>query len=132
MLLEPPAIWSANYLWHLKRSKERHSLTDYWLLTDHWLLACDTITVHLSVMALFGSFALLIALVLCLYALVAGTFGLYRGDTEDRLLETARRAGIATFICVSASTVALVIAVFQNDFSLAYIRDHSNIALPGP
>src|SRR6266403_96879 len=81
-------------------------------------------------MAQFGSFALIVALVLSFYSLVAGAFALYKGSTADRLAETARRAGIACFIAVVAAAVALVISVLNNDFSLEYIREHSNIALP--
>ncbi|HUR36538.1 MAG TPA: heme lyase CcmF/NrfE family subunit [Terriglobales bacterium] len=79
-------------------------------------------------MAQFGSFALILALVLSFYTLMAGILALYR--RQDRLAETARRAGIATFIAVFSAVVALVISVVNNDFSLAYIRDHSNIDLP--
>ena len=89
-------------------------------------------------MASFGSFALILALLLSLYSFVVGAMALYKwraGATNvgaDRLLETARRAGIATFVHVTCAATALVVSVFRNDFSLAYIRDHSNIALPAP
>jgi cytochrome c-type biogenesis protein CcmF len=83
-------------------------------------------------MAQFGSFALILALVLSFYTLFAGALALFRGAAADRLAETARRAGIATFIAVLGAAVALVISVLNNDFSLAYIRDHSNVALPTP
>ncbi|HUQ50557.1 MAG TPA: heme lyase CcmF/NrfE family subunit [Terriglobales bacterium] len=79
-------------------------------------------------MALFGSWSLILALVFSFYAFAAGVLALYRG--ADRLAETARRAGIATFIAVLCSAGALVASVLNNDFSLAYIRDHSNIDLP--
>src|ERR1700704_4090780 len=83
-------------------------------------------------MAQFGSFALILALALSFYTLFAGALALFAGPRADRLAETSRRAGIATFIAVVAAAVALVISVLNNDFSLAYIRDHSNIALPIP
>jgi cytochrome c-type biogenesis protein CcmF len=92
-------------------------------------------------MAVFGSFSLILALVLSFYAFVAGAWALWRGAHSsdafyvsplDRLSETARRAGIAVFVSVTAAAFALVMAVFDNDFSLVYIRDHSNIALPAP
>src|SRR3954465_6987531 len=81
-------------------------------------------------MAQFGSFALIVAVVLSFYSFAAGALALWRGSSADRLAETSRRAGIATFIAVAASAMVLVISVLNNDFSLAYIRDHSNIALP--
>jgi cytochrome c-type biogenesis protein CcmF len=43
--------------------------------------------------------------------------------------ETARRAGIASFIALCCAAFALVWAAFTNDFSVEYIRSHSNIAL---
>ncbi len=79
-------------------------------------------------MALIGSFALLLALALAAYSFVAGALGLARKD--DRLGETARRAGIASWAAVTVAGVALVIAAFGNDFSIAYILHHSNRALP--
>ncbi|MEO8726396.1 MAG: cytochrome c biogenesis protein CcsA, partial [Acidobacteriaceae bacterium] len=89
----------------------------------------------------FGSFALLFALALSAYSLVIGGLSLFRlsssgASTADlrasRLLETARRAGIATWIAVSCAAFALVWAAFTNDFSLEYIREHSNRALAIP
>ena len=47
----------------------------------------------------------------------------------NRLGETARRAGIASFIVLCCAAFALVWAAFTNDFSVEYIRSHSNIAL---
>jgi cytochrome c-type biogenesis protein CcmF len=79
-------------------------------------------------MALIGSFALLLALALAAYSFVAGALGLARKD--DRLGETARRAGIASWAAVTVAGVALVMAAFGNDFSIAYILHHSNRALP--
>lgn len=85
-------------------------------------------------MAVFGSFALILGLVLSFYALFAGTLALVlqaRGNLNaEKLGETARRAGIAIFVAVGAAASALVISVLRNDFSLVYIRDHSNIDLP--
>ncbi len=84
-------------------------------------------------MALLGSFSLLFALALSLYAFGAGAFALARkGDNYERLGETARRAGIAAWAAVTVATLTLVVATFRNDFSVAYILHHSNIALPWP
>ena len=79
-------------------------------------------------MPLIGSFALLLALALAAYSFIAGAIGLSRKD--DRLGETARRAGIASWAAVTIAGVALVMAAFGNDFSVAYILHHSNRALP--
>jgi cytochrome c-type biogenesis protein CcmF len=75
-----------------------------------------------------GSFALLLALALAAYSFLAGAWALYRKD--DRLGETARRAGIACWAAVTVAAVALVISAFNNDFSVAYILHHSNRDLP--
>ncbi len=86
-----------------------------------------------------GSFALLLALVLSGYTLVAGAIALRQLSTHsagrispERLAETARRSGIASFFAVSVAAFALLWAAFNNDFSVAYILHHSNRALPGP
>src|SRR3984957_11421047 len=90
-------------------------------------------------MAAFGSFALLIALALAAYNLLAGILALRLIATgqpaaisPERLADTARRAGIASFVAVSAAAFALIYSVFANDFSITYIMEHSNRALPGP
>src|SRR5450759_5816647 len=75
-----------------------------------------------------GSFALLLALALAAYSFVAGSLALFRKD--DRLGETARRAGIACWAAVTFAAVALVMAALGNDFSVAYILHHSNRDLP--
>ncbi|MBS1815624.1 MAG: heme lyase CcmF/NrfE family subunit [Acidobacteria bacterium] len=84
----------------------------------------------------FGSFCLLLALVLSVYTLVAGSLSLWQiaksragRIAPEKLLETARRAGIGSFIAVVGAAVALVWAAFTNDFSVDYIRQHTNIAL---
>jgi len=79
-------------------------------------------------MPLIGSFALLLALALAAYSFIAGAIGLARRD--DRLTETARRAGIGSWAAVTIGGVALVMAALGNDFSVAYILHHSNRDLP--
>src|SRR5438477_8387572 len=84
-------------------------------------------------MAQIGSFAVLLALALSAYSFVAGLLALLRADGRaERLGETARRAGIAAFGVVFLAAVVLVIAAFQDDFSIAYIFHHSNRDLPAP
>ena len=89
-------------------------------------------------MATFGSLSLLIALALAAYNLFAGIVALRLLATgqpapiaPERLADTARRAGIAVFIAVTAAAFALIWSVFANDFSITYIAEHSNRALPG-
>jgi cytochrome c-type biogenesis protein CcmF len=84
-------------------------------------------------MAQIGSFALLLALALSAYSFLAGLLALLRpGAGSERLGETARRAGIAAFAVVLLAAAVLVIAAFQDDFSIAYIFHHSNRDLPAP
>jgi cytochrome c-type biogenesis protein CcmF len=89
-------------------------------------------------MAAFGSLALYIALALAAYNLLAGIIALRMIATgqqarisPERLADSARRAGIAGFVAITAAAFALVWSVFNNDFSMAYIVQHSNRALPG-
>ena len=89
----------------------------------------------------FGSFSLLLALILTAYNLLVGGFALWGSSPSglrmtgrpeaiwNRLGETARRAGIASFFALCCAAFALVWAAFTNDFSVEYIRSHSNIAL---
>src|SRR5579862_6217481 len=88
-------------------------------------------------MATFGSFALLIALALAAYNLLAGALALRVLATgqslaisPERLADTARRAGIAGFVAISAAAFALVWSAFTNDYSITYILEHTNRALP--
>ncbi|PYY12857.1 MAG: cytochrome C biogenesis protein, partial [Acidobacteria bacterium] len=86
-------------------------------------------------MPLFGSFALLFALVLSAYSLVFGAIALRQqavGIPSDRLAETARRAGIAIWVAVAGAAFALVWSALNNDFSVAYILHHTNRDLPTP
>ena len=88
----------------------------------------------------FGSFSLLLALMLAAYTLLAGGLSLWRSRNEvrgsvelaasGRLQETARRAGMASFVAVSCAAFALVWAAFTNDYSLSYILHHTNRELP--
>jgi cytochrome c-type biogenesis protein CcmF len=89
----------------------------------------------------FGSFCLLLGLVLAVYTFLVGGLALWGASpsgqrvsgrpeaTWNRLGETARRAGMASFIVMCCAAFALVWAAFTNDFAVEYIRSHSNIAL---
>ncbi len=90
-------------------------------------------------MAAFGSFAILLGLVLCAYNLLAGTVALRQIAVHpdstampERLAETARRAGIGSFVALTCAAFALVYCSFTNNFSVSYILHHSNRALPLP
>jgi cytochrome c-type biogenesis protein CcmF len=88
----------------------------------------------------FGSFTLLLALALSVYALVMGGVSLWRtrgvaagvDRQADKLGETARRAGISSFIALTCAAFALVWASFTNDYSVSYILHHTNRDLSTP
>jgi cytochrome c-type biogenesis protein CcmF len=74
-------------------------------------------------MPAFGSFALLVALALSGYNLLAGAVALRQLATgrrswisPEKLAETARRAGIASFFATACAAFALVWAAFTNYF----------------
>ena len=80
-----------------------------------------------------GSYSLLFALALSVYCFGVGIWALAsKRPGTDVLGETARRAGIAVFGAVFVAAVILVLAAFQNNFSIAYILHHSNRDLPAP
>ncbi len=82
-------------------------------------------------MPLLGSFCILFALALACYSFVVGIIAARRhDDLGARLAETARRAGMATFVAVAGAAIALVWAALTNDYSLVYIQHHTNRALP--
>ena len=84
-------------------------------------------------MAELGSYVLLLALALSGYSFLAGLVAvIIKRPGAERLGETARRAGIATFGAVFLGAVVLVVAAFRNDFLIAYILHHSNRDLPWP
>ncbi len=85
----------------------------------------------------FGELSLYLALTLCVYALFAGALALWAiahhrplAISPEKLRETSRRAGLASFICVSLAAFALIYAAFTNDYSVDYILHHTNRALP--
>ena len=84
----------------------------------------------------FGSFSLLLALALSAYTLLAGGLSLWAiahgrplAVAPERLRETSRRAGLASFVVISCAAFALIWAAFTNDFSVDYILHHTNRAL---
>ncbi|WP_158822898.1 heme lyase CcmF/NrfE family subunit [Granulicella sp. S156] len=84
----------------------------------------------------FGSFSLLLALVLGAYTFLSGTFALWAISTgrqlaisAEHLRESSRRAGLMSFVAVSCAAFALIWAAFTNDYSVDYILHHTNRAL---
>jgi cytochrome c-type biogenesis protein CcmF len=77
---------------------------------------------------IIGSFALILALLAAAYAFVAGIIGIR--TRHPLLIKSARNAGIAIFPLVTLGVGCLVTLFFQNNFSMAYVAEHSNRALP--
>ncbi len=85
-------------------------------------------------MPAFGSYSLLLALALSVYTVGAGALALWRSrhPAAARLGETARRAGIASFLAVACAAFALIWAAFTNDYAVSYILHHTNRDLATP
>ncbi|MGC2420716.1 MAG: heme lyase CcmF/NrfE family subunit [Candidatus Acidiferrales bacterium] len=79
-------------------------------------------------MDIFGSFALLLALVAAVYAFAAGIAGIL--TRRSLLTKSARNAGMAVFGLITLAVGALEYFFFTDDFSMAYVAAHSNRALP--
>ena len=84
-------------------------------------------------MPTFGSLSLYLALAFALYSLAFGTLGLWAQRSGRALAispltvqESARKAGIVTFLWVSAAAAALIWAAFSNDYSVDYVLHHTN------
>ena len=75
-----------------------------------------------------GHFALILALVLALVQSVPPLVGAARGHA--RWMALARPAARAQFLFVVLSYAALTYAFILNDFSVLYVAQHSNSALP--
>jgi len=79
-------------------------------------------------MDVFGSFALLLAFLAAVYAFGAGIAGIV--TRRPLLTKSARNAGMAVFGLITLSVGALEYFFFTDNFSLAYVAEHSNRALP--
>ncbi|MFZ1972637.1 MAG: heme lyase CcmF/NrfE family subunit [Candidatus Acidiferrales bacterium] len=79
-------------------------------------------------MDILGSLALLLAFLAAVYAVVAGIVGIV--TRRILLTKSARNAGMAVFVLVTLAVGCLEYFFFTNNFSLAYVAEHSNTALP--
>ncbi len=80
-------------------------------------------------MDVFGSFALLLAFLAAVYAFAGGLIGIY--TRKPLLTKSARHAGMAVFGLVTLAVASLEYFFFTDNFSMAYVAQHSNRALPG-
>jgi cytochrome c-type biogenesis protein CcmF len=77
---------------------------------------------------ILGSLALLLAFLAAAYAVVTGIVGIL--TRRILLTKSARNAGMAVFALVTIAVACLEYFFFTNNFSLAYVAEHSNRALP--
>src|SRR5258707_6318797 len=75
-------------------------------------------------MDVFGSFALILALVCAVYAFVGGIAAIL--TRHPLLIKSARQAGIAVCALIFTSTLTLVYLFFTDNYSVAYVVSHSN------
>jgi cytochrome c-type biogenesis protein CcmF len=77
---------------------------------------------------LFGSFALLLAFVCAVYAILGGIAAIR--TRNPLLLKSARHAGIAVCVLVMLGTASLVYLFYTDNFAMAYVAEHSSRDLP--
>jgi cytochrome c-type biogenesis protein CcmF len=77
---------------------------------------------------LFGSFALLLAFLCGIYAFVAGIVAIR--TRKPLLIKSARNAGMAVCVLVWLGFGSLAYLFFSDNFSMAYVVEHSNRTLP--
>ncbi len=75
-----------------------------------------------------GHFALILALSLAVCQGVLPLIGAHRNDAT--LMSVARSAAYGQFVFVAISFICLTWAFLQNDFSVLYVANHSQLALP--
>ncbi len=75
-----------------------------------------------------GTFALLVALALALYGLVASVTGARRD--RPLLVESARTTAFSLFALVAAANGAMLAAILSNDFGIAYVAANSSRETP--
>src|SRR3990170_435909 len=75
-----------------------------------------------------GHFALILALSLALCQSVMPLLGAHRGDAA--LMAVARPAALGQFVFVAIALLCLAYAFLTSDFSLLYVANNSQLALP--
>ena len=75
-----------------------------------------------------GSASMLLALAFAAWGLIAGALGAIRRDA--RLMTSARMAGVATFLAMTAAVAVMEIALLTDDFSVQYVAETSRTTSP--
>ena len=79
-------------------------------------------------MADLGAISLWIALALATYAAAGSVLGKVRG--VPALVESSRRAVYLVLLALMVATLSLVASFITNDFQVAYVALHSDLAMP--
>jgi len=79
-------------------------------------------------MAQLGQFALAIAFIVAIYAIVASLIGIR--SRNDKLIASGRNAAICNCIAITTAIFSLGYLFLTNDFSVAYVAAHSSVDLP--
>ncbi|HEX5495895.1 MAG TPA: cytochrome c-type biogenesis CcmF C-terminal domain-containing protein [Mycobacteriales bacterium] len=75
-----------------------------------------------------GRFALLLAMVLAAYGMVAAAIGARR--RRPALVDSARRTTFALFAAVATANGAMLVALLHNDFAIRYVAENSSLETP--
>ncbi|MEI7466765.1 MAG: hypothetical protein WCL57_00915, partial [Chloroflexota bacterium] len=75
-----------------------------------------------------GHYAVLIALVACIYASIISMWGVRVND--DRFVQSGRTAASLTFPLMLMGCVGLWVALLNHDFGVKYVADVSSLATP--
>jgi cytochrome c-type biogenesis protein CcmF len=75
-------------------------------------------------MDLFGSYALLLAFALAIYAIAGGIAAII--TRRPLLIKSARNAGFAVCALIWLAFGSLVYLFFTDNFAMAYVAEHSN------
>ena len=79
-------------------------------------------------MADLGTTSIIIALALAGFSVVATVVGIRR--EHDALVVSAQRAGYLTVLALLVAVLALMSAFLRNEFGIAYVAAHANLAMP--
>ncbi|HEX5405988.1 MAG TPA: cytochrome c-type biogenesis CcmF C-terminal domain-containing protein [Pseudonocardiaceae bacterium] len=75
-----------------------------------------------------GPFALMLAVALAAYGMVAAAIG-GRGR-HPALVDSARRTSFAVLAAVATANAAMLVALLQNDFAIKYVAENSSLETP--
>jgi cytochrome c-type biogenesis protein CcmF len=78
----------------------------------------------------FGSFSLSLAWILALYGVLAGAWFGFKGNAAPARVEVVRRCTIGVALALGCSLVGLGYGFVTNDYSIQYIWQYSNRAMP--